>query len=148
LTISNESGVGASALARPKRKQRSTYVNTRYPHWFCENFRQYNGREDDLPVDQHMMVALIAPRLLYVGSAAQDKYEDAYSAFLSCRFAEPVFRLHGLAGVGTEDYPKENSPLHLGNVGYHVRSGKHDMNLYDWQCFMDFADKHWRPSSK
>lgn len=148
LTVSNESGVAASALARPRKKQRSMHVNKHFPHWFCAAFKQFDGLEDNLPVDQHMLVALIAPRLLYVGTAEKDKYEDAHSAFLSCKYAEPVFRLHGIKGIGTQTMPMPDHPVHIGHVGYHVRSGKHDMTLYDWTCFMDFSDKHWRRAVK
>jgi hypothetical protein len=124
--------------------ERVERINIVFPHWFCMNYRKFNDREEELPVDQHELIALMAPRLVYVASASKDDWADPEGEFLSCVHAAPVYNLFKLQGVGTDKFPEPDTPLQTGHIGYHLRTGKHDLNEYDWNCFMDFADKHWR----
>jgi dienelactone hydrolase len=143
LVVSNSSGCTGAALARRKIGERIADINKRFPHWLCANYKKFNGKEDDLPVDQHQLIALMAPRPVYVSSASQDAWADPMGEFLSCVHAGPVYQLHGLKGVGTDDFPKAGQPLHAGHIGYHLRDGKHDLTEYDWDRFMDFAHHHF-----
>lgn len=153
LTISNNSGSTGAALARnktlrdqkgKKRGERIKDINKRFPHWCCKNYKKFNDKEDQLPVDQHQLIALMAPRLVYVASATEDTWADPKGEFLSCVQASPVYELFGLRGVGATKMPNPQEPLHAGHIGHHIRVGKHNLVEYDWNCFMDFADKHWK----
>ncbi|NHN34791.1 alpha/beta hydrolase family protein [Paenibacillus agricola] len=144
MVVSNDSGCGGAAITRCKKGETINNINERFPHWFCENYKSFNGRENELPIDQHMLLSLIAPRLLYVASASEDTWADPDSEFLACTHAERVYNLLGLKGLETLDMPAPECPLHQGSIGYHLRTGKHDLTLFDWNCFMDYADRHMK----
>ncbi len=148
LVISNDSGSTGAAIARQKKGESVARINSAFPHWFCENYKKYAGKEDELPVDQHELVALMAPRLVYVASASEDSWADPRSEFLACVMAEPVYKLFGLRGVGADQMPRPGAPLHGGSIGYHLRTGGHNLTPYDWDRFLDFADKHMRRPGK
>lgn len=144
MVVSNNSGCTGAAVTRGKKGETVRDINKSFPHWFNENYKSYNGKEELLPVDQHMLLALIAPRLLYVSSATDDEWADPASEFLSVVLAAPAYHFYAVKGIDCDRFPEPDTPVHGDRIGYHLRTGKHDMVDYDWEQFMDFADERMK----
>lgn len=140
MVVSNESGCGGAALSKRNFGETVEVITQRFPHWFCPRFATFAGREAELPCDQHQLLALVAPRPLYVASAAEDLWADPRGEFLAAVAAGPVWRRLGQTDLGTDEFPPVDTPVG-GTVGYHVRTGRHELIDYDWQRFADHADR-------
>lgn len=144
LVVSNESGGGGAALFRGKTGERLINLANKGSNcWFCGNLFQYANREEELPFDQHYLLAMIAPRYLYVSSAALDSWADPISEFLGCAAATPVYELLGVKGLEAPDaLPQPREYFHEGRIGYHLRPGTHYLSRDDWQLIMNYRIKH------
>ncbi len=141
LVISNDSGCGGAALSRRAFGETVGRINTAFPHWFNDNFTQYNENESALPMDQHMLLALVAPRALYVASAEEDRWADPKGEFLSTYHANPAYKLYKEKCIDDPKMPAVDQPKMVGKTGYHVRSGGHNVTDYDWEQYLIFADQ-------
>lgn len=142
--VTNNSG---STGAKPARRgdgdggaETVEQVNESFPHWFPQTYKAYNGRENALPVDQHQLLALLAPRRVVVGSATGDTNADPEGEFLSYVAAAPVYELYGLGDTGLPS-PDWQPPTDTGFRGpamsYHLRSGEHGLSAEDWDVYLN-----------
>lgn len=138
IVISNESGCGGAALSKRAYGETVDRINRSFPHWFCRDFRQWSGREAEMPFDQHQLLALIAPRALFVGSAEEDQWSDPTGERLALEGAAPAFFLT----AGPEK--SEVNPGLQARQRYFIRPGKHDVMDSDWQAWVDFARTVWK----
>ncbi|MDR2139469.1 MAG: acetylxylan esterase [Tannerella sp.] len=143
IVISNNSGCGGAALSLRRFGENLHAITTGAPHWFCAEFVQYANNEESLPFDQHELIALMAPRPVYIASAQEDLWADPKGEYLSGYHAGPVYALYGLKGLAKHEMPEVNAPLTHHHIGYHIRSGVHDVTDFDWKCFIRFAKKHF-----
>ncbi|MBO7120729.1 MAG: acetylxylan esterase [Bacteroidaceae bacterium] len=139
VVISNNSGCGGAALSKRFFGENVSRITANFPHWFCPAFNHFSENESALPFDQHELLSLIAPRHAYVASAEADKWADPRGEYLSLYYAGPVYHLYGMQGLPSPVPPAVHQPQHY-DVGYHIRSGGHDVTPYDWQCYLDFMD--------
>ena len=137
--ITNCSGNTGAALARRQFGERISRINATFPHWFNNNYKKYNDKENALPVDQHMLIALIAPRPVYATNASKDLWADPKGTFLALKAAEPVYALYGIKSGLPNDPPGIDKPVIGSHFGYHNREGEHNMTVYDWGNFIRFA---------
>ncbi len=141
LVISNDSGEGGMALARRNFGETIQTMEVNFPYWFCAKHWSYVGKLETMPLDQHMLVALVAPRPMYIASGSEDKWADPRGEFLAGKGAEPVYALFGKKGLGVAEWPAADKPVGE-SIGYHLRTGPHGMTTYDWEQYLNFADRH------
>jgi hypothetical protein len=142
MVVSNNSGEGGAALMRRNIGETTEVITRVFPHWFTPTYTKYANNEAACPVDMHMLIALAAPRPIYIASATEDQWADPKGEFLSGKNAEPVYALFGKKGLGVEAHPAADKPVG-DTIGYHLRTGKHDVTSYDWEQYLKFAKRHF-----
>lgn len=143
LAIPHQAGCGGTAPSRGKIGESVQRINSSFPHWFNDRFKQFGERPDRLPFDQHELVALVAPRPVLFTNAEEDQWANPSGQFDVLKAASPVYQFLGLKGLQADAMPKTGSLLH-GDLGYWIRPGKHSMTPDDWTIFLEFTDRHFR----
>jgi acetyl esterase/lipase len=143
MCVSNNSGNTGAALSRRDFGESIKMINTSFPHWFNTNYKKFNDKEDLLPVDQHMLIALIAPRPIYATNASKDLWADPVGTFLALKQAEKVYALYSIKSLLSAHPPQVNQPTVNAHLAYHNRKGVHDLTPYDWNNFIKFANYHF-----
>jgi hypothetical protein len=143
MVLSSCSGEGGASISRRNYGETIRNLVDVFPYWFSANYRKYADHADQLPVDTHELIALIAPRPVYITGAEDDQWADPKGEFLACVAAGPVFRLLGALDLGTDQMPPLNHPVQH-TIAFHYRTGKHEVTAYDWEQFLRFADQHLR----
>ena len=141
MVAANDSGEGGAALARRNVGESIKDLNRAFPHWFVHRYTAFDGHPERLPIDQHMLLSLMAPRPLYVSSASEDLWSDPKGEFMGAQATHAVYGLYGYSALPGDFPPPVNTPIGS-RVGYHLRRGKHDITFFDWMAFADFADRN------
>jgi hypothetical protein len=153
LAIPHQAGCGGTApsrvspaLAAPQANGRPiaetiAVINKNFPHWFNAEFKTFNDTPEKLPIDQHELVALMAPRPVLLSNAAGDRWANPTQQFEVLKAAEPVYKLLNAGGCDASEMPPEGK-LVDSKLGYYIRAGAHSMTSGDWKVFLDFADKN------
>lgn len=142
FVYSNDSGCSGCALFREavEGSEMIADITKNFPYWFCPTFAEYKNRENDLPFDQHFLLALSAPRRVYAASAELDRWADPVSELRTCLAVGPVYKLLGKTPLVCSEFPPAGTNLHNADVGYHIRKGSHCMSREDWNRFIDFIE--------
>ena len=114
------------------------FITKTFPYWFQAKLDEYANRDADLPLDQHWLAALIAPRPLLIASATEDVWADPYNEFRCAKAVGEVYKLFGVKGLGNAGFPKPDQPVFGERVGYYLRTGKHDVTATDWKFVLEF----------
>jgi hypothetical protein len=147
LVFSSCSGEMGASLARRDYGETVDDMAANFPWQFAGNFQKYSGRWNEMPVDAHLLIALNAPRPVFITGGTQDQWADPRGEFLAAVAAGPVYRLLGKKDLGTAEGPPLDTPLISGDLGFHYHTGGHTITPADWKAFLDFADLHLKPHS-
>lgn len=141
MVIASCSGEMGASLARRNYGETVTSMAKSFPYWFCRNFLAYSNHINDMPVDTHMLLSLIAPRPLYLSTGSEDRWGDPKGEFLAAQAATPVYKLFAMQGLDNEAFPPFDHAI-MHDIGFSCHNGKHDVLPADWDRFLDFADLH------
>jgi len=140
---SNDSGCSGAAITRGKVGEQVSDICHKFPYWFCENYLKYIDNEQNMPFDQHFLVASIAPRCVSIGSAIEDVWADPYSEMLTCIAASSMYERLGKKGFIYENKEQKAGDIYQeGRIGYYVREGTHYFSREDWHKLIHFIKKH------
>jgi hypothetical protein len=147
LIYSSCAGEMGSSLARRDYGETIDDMAANFPWQFAGNFQKYAGHWNDMPVDTHEIIALNAPHPVFIGGGTRDQWSDPRGEFLAEVAAGPVYRLVGRQDLGTTNGPPVDTPLITGDLGFHYHTGGHAITPSDWNAFLDFADKYFKPGN-
>ena len=148
LVVPHQSGTGGMALSRGNDQETVRRINASFPHWFSDSFVDFGGREEDLPIDQHMLAALVAPRLLLDTEGARDAWANPDAALRTLRAAAPAWELSGGPALLLDRPLTAADPIAADTAGrlVQVRLDKpHTLDADYWRAILDYADLRLRP---
>lgn len=148
VAISNDSGESGAALSKRNYGETIKDIVRTFPYWFCKNYSKYIDQEKNLPVDQHQLLALMAPRGVYVANASEDLWADPLGQYQALLNAQPAFKLYGIETNLPKDMPGINEQIIAPKIGFHNREGKHNMTPYDWKQFIVFANNYFESATQ
>jgi len=138
----NNSGCSGDSITRGKKGERIRQITHNFPFWFCDDYQKYIDKEDEMPFEQHWLVAAVAPRKVALGSALEDEWADPESSYLSACAASPAWELNGKTGfVHPDRMPEVGDYFAEGDIKYHLRGGKHFLSRKDWAYYADALNK-------
>ena len=144
MVFSSCSGCSGAAITRGKTGEHIREITQKFPFWFCKNYVKYADNEETMPFDQHLLLSLIAPRPLCLSEKSSDSWCDPRAEFESLKRVSAIYRLFGKAGdLGKMPGPEEQ--VISGNLAYHLRTGEHNLDEYDWERYLGFCDRHFHP---
>ncbi|WAC12822.1 glucuronyl esterase domain-containing protein [Dyadobacter pollutisoli] len=141
MVLSNESGAGGGKQFRRGIGENITRLCTVFPHWYAKSLRKYMDKDSELPFDQHFVMALIAPRPVYLATAEEDRNADPAGEFETAKASDGIYKFLGTKGFAGTTFPALNEPV-FGQIGFHIRPGGHDVKMFDWIQFLTFSDLH------
>ncbi len=137
LVCANDSGCSGDAITRQKAGEHIKNITKAFPFWFCPKYREYAENEENMPFDQHFLVAAIAPRKVHLGAAIEDQWAGPDSQYLSACAASEAWKLLGINGfIHPQRLPKGGDIFDLGNVKFHLRYGTHYFSREDWVYYL------------
>ncbi len=142
--FSSCAGEMGSALSRRDWGETVDDMAQNFPYWFAGNFQKWPGRWNDMPVDAHMLIALSAPRPVFVTGGTADQWADPVGEFLAQQAAGPVYRLLDKKDLGVTTLPTLDTPLTSGDLGWHYHTGGHAATPADWKAFLEFLGKYFK----
>jgi len=145
MVLAAGSGESGAALARRDFGETVKHMNVNFAYQFCQNYQKWGDHINDMPVDQHELIALIAPRFVYLADGDQDLWSDPKGEFLAAVAAGPVYRLLEKDDLGTDQWPPVNQPIQH-TIAYHLRTGKHELAPYDWDQYIAYVDANFKTS--
>ncbi|HLY07859.1 MAG TPA: acetylxylan esterase [Planctomycetota bacterium] len=145
LAIPHQAGCGGTAPSRTKNPKAESVkrINSSFPHWFDDHFKQFNEDVDRLPFDQNCLLALCAPRPVLYTNGIEDQWANPDGQFEMAKAAAPVYRLYGVDALSVTERPPVGQ-LVDGALGYYLRTGPHVSDPDYWKTFLDYADRHFR----
>ena len=142
MVISSSSGSGGASLFRGNTAESIGDICERFPQWMALSFSRYAHCTGKFPIDQHQLLALIAPRPLYVADSDRDRYAVPKDEYAALRAAAPIYGLLGLHPANMDSLPAVGQSV-TGPLGFHTKAGEHSITATDWQYYYDFADYHF-----
>jgi len=137
-------GEMGSALSRRDFGETVDDMAQNFPWQFAGNLQKYVGRWNEMPVDAHMLIALSAPRAVFLTGGTKDQWADPKGEFLAAVAAGPVYKLLGKKDLGVTEFPAADTSITTGELGWAYHTGPHQVTTAEWRTFVEFVAKYFK----